>query len=879
MKRFFRLPFSRDRVRRDVETELNFHFEGRIEELMAGGMSRAEAEREAGRRFGDRALVEAEVEHIDVSAHKRRALRERLDDIDRDTRYAARGLARRPLYTLAIVVTLALGIGANTAIFSLVEAVLLRPVDVPAIGRLVVVHDDFPLMGLRSSGVSPLESVDLFARRDLFASGTAMVSEGAIATIAGEQTRVQGIKTLGDFFTVFPGRPLHGRLYGPEDSQVGRPPVVVLGYALWRQLGGDEAIVGKSLTLDDAPYEVVGIMPPTYAAPRNTAQYWRPFVMSGQWLDQKQTRATLVARFVGRMKDGMTIERLNTELRALAVRWAKQYYDMGGYTMLAKGFVEDQAGNLRPIVLALFGAVMFVLLIACANVASLQLVRAPGRAREIAVRTALGAGRAAIARQLVVESALLALAGGLAGIALGKAGLVWLTHLNLSQFPALKDLKLDGTVLAFTAGTVVLAGIVFGSAPALRAARVNMNDALRDSDRSASAGTSRHRLLRTSVIVQNALTLLLLVGAALTIRSLDRLVQTDPGFQPEHVTTFTISLPSQRYPTPESHLAFFRELNDRLKAIPGVQSTGLAAGVPFTGGAGSTPYKLASVPQQEGEPQRHANQAFVYGDFFKTMGIPIVRGRPFTEGDYSSGAAVAIVDDNLVRQSFGLRDPIGEEIEHGPKGTIVGVAKSVKLSDLAEVAHPLVYHNYSQTAWINTLTAVVRSPLPPDAMLRASRAVVRELDPGLVFLQPRALADRVAESLGPRRLATNVISGFAALSLILALLGIYAVMSYVVGERSKEIGIRVALGAQRAEIAWMVMRDGALLAGIGLAFGAGALVALAKLMQSLLYGVGVFDPVAIGTGVMLLAGITLVACWLPARRAVRVDPVVALRSE
>src|ERR1019366_6314943 len=525
--------------------------------------------------------------------------------------------------------------------------------------------------GLRSSGVSPLESVDLFARRDLFASGTAMVSEGAIATIAGEQTRVQGIKTLGDFFTVFPGRPLHGRLYGPEDSQVGRPPVVVLGYALWRQLGGDEAIVGKSLTLDDAPYEVVGIMPPTYAAPRNTAQYWRPFVMPGQWLDQKQTRATLVARFVGRMKDGMTIERLNTELRALAVRWAKQYYDMGGYTMLAKGFVEDQAGNLRPITLALFGAVVFVLLIACANVASLQLVRASGRAREIAVRAALGAGRAAIARQLIVESGLLAIAGGVAGIAVGWLGLRALTQLDLSQFPALKTLRLDGTVLAFTTGTVVLAGIAFGAAPALRAARADVHDALRNSGRGSSSGPGRNRFLRMSVVVQNALTLLLLTGAALTIRSLDRLVSTDPGFVPENVVTFALTFPAARFPTQAARYDFTRDLDARLAALPGVQAVGFGAGIPFTSGGGSTPYKLPDTPEQQGEPQRHANQAWIYGDFFKALGIQIVRGRAFTAQDYASPQHVVIVDENLVRQSFGTKDPIGARIEHGPSGIIV----------------------------------------------------------------------------------------------------------------------------------------------------------------------------------------------------------------
>lgn len=880
MKRLFRLPFSRARLSRDVDAELTFHLQGRIEELIAQGMSRENAQREAQRRFGDRVTVEAELERIDLATHKRRALGERFAALGRDTRYASRGLRRRPLYALAVIVTLALAIGANTAVFSVFKTVLLQPLPVYAIDRLAVVQGDYPLMNQRF-GVSALEAIDLFERRDLFTSATASSGIGATVVIGGEPTRLSGATTIGEFANVFGVLPMLGRFYRPEDSQYGRPAVLVLSHRLWQQLGGDSAVVGQILPLSDKPYEVVGVMPPDFNFPAQAA-FWRPLVLDSLVLNQEQSRGTVIQRFVGRMRDGLTIGQLAAELRALEDRWHQAYlsnYKVGGHRLVVTPLVDILAGQLKPIVIALLAAVTLVLLIACANVASLQLVHASGRTRELAVRAALGAGRGAIARQVVIESAILAVAGGVAGIALGILCLTWVTKLNIARFPALKDLQLDGMVLAFTAGTVLLAGILFGSAPAFRAARVSVNDALRDSTRGASAGVSRHRFLRASVVLQNALTLVLLIGAGLTIRSLDRLLRIDTGFQPENLISFTLSLAGQRYPEPEQRLAFFRSLDDRLRAIPGVRTVGFALGAPFSGSAGSTMYTLPGIPKQSGEGDRHANQAFVYGDYFRTMGIPIVRGRAFTAADYASGGHTIIVDETLVRQSFGDRDPIGAEIEHGPKGTIIGVAQSVKLNELSETPHPLVYHDYGHTAWVGALTAVVRSTLPPAITIKASRAAVAELDPSLPTTNARALTERIAESYGSRQFATRVLTGFAALSLVIALLGTYAVMSYVVSTRSREIGIRLALGAARAEIARMVLRDGALLGAIGLALGAAAFLALGRLLNALLFGVSMLDPLTLAGAVGLIAVITLVASYIPARRAVKVDPLVTMRAE
>jgi predicted permease len=880
MKRLFRLPFSRSRVRRDVDAELAFHLQGRVEELVAHGMPRVDAEREARRRFGDAGAVAQELERIDVETQQRRAFGERLAAFARDLRYGLRGLTRRPLYALTIVTTLAMAIGANTTVFSVFKTVLLRPLPVHDLDRLLVVQDDFPKMNARF-GVSSLESLDLFERRDLFQAATATRTTFGTVSIGDELTRLYGVQTLGDFAGVFGVQPLLGRFYDPAASQFGRAPVAVLSHELWQQLGGDSSIVGRIVRIGDQSYAVTGVMPAEFSYPRSP-QFWRPLVLDSLELDQARSRGTVINTFVGRMRPGLTKERVAAELRALAERWHQQYpgnYARGGHTMIVVPLVDLLAGQLKPIVIALLATVGLVLLLACANVASLQLMHTTGRARELAVRAALGAGRAAIARQVILESTMLAVAGGIAGLLLGLGGLTTLTKLNIAYFPALADVRLDRLVLLFTAGATVSAALLFGSVPALRTARVSVNDALRDSTRGSSAGASRHRFLRGSVIFQTAIAVTLLVGAGLTIRSLDRLLAVDLGFQADNAATFTFFLPRERYPEGHQRIAFLASLDERLRAVPGVQSVGFALGAPFSGSAGSTLYDLPGVPKLPGESDRHANQAFVYGDYFRTMGIPMVRGRAFTAADYAAGGHTVIVDETLVRQSFGGRDPIGQQIQHGLSGTIIGVAKSVKLGDLSEPAHPLVYHNYGRSPVTAAMTAAVRSSLPIDVLVRAVRTIVKELDPALAAPPVYALTQRVTDSYGHREFATRILTIFAVLALGLAVLGVYAVTSYVVASRTREIGIRIALGAGRAEIAWMVLRDGVMLAGVGLVLGTLVFTLSARFIRALLFGVGVLDPVALGAAVVLLAFVTLSASYIPARRAVRVDPLLTMRSE
>ena len=879
MKRRFKLPPHRDRIASDIDAELEFHIGVRIEELVAGGMQRADAEREVMRHFGDRRRVQEELERIAGSVERQRAWRDGIAAIARDTHYAVRALIRRPLHAVAIIGTLALALGANTAIFAVVDAVLIRPFPLPQIGRLAVVMGDLPQMNLRRTGVSVLEALDLSERKDLFDAAAAIQGQGAITVIGDIPARVAGSATVGDFWGLTGVKPLYGRLYRPDESQFGSAPVIVLSYALWQRLSGDTAIVGRTIALNDSLFQVVGILPRGFTYPRN-ATYWRPQILDSVVLNQTRSRGTITWRFIGRMAPGVSVERLGVVLPTVADEWHRNYtsnYVRGGHTLIAESFIDNQAGGLKAITIALFFAVLFVLLIACANIAGLQLVQAVGRSRELAVRAALGAGRAAIARQAVIESALLAIAGGIAGIALGKLGLWWLSQANVTQFPALRTLRLSGPVVMFTLGITGLAALLFGLAPAVRAMRTDVNAALRSLSRGATGSAGRHRFLRAGVMVQHALVLVLLVGAGLTTKSLSRLVDTDLGFNPDRVVIYNVVLPGARY-TRQQRVSFFSALYDRLRHAPGVEATGFALGVPFTGGGGSTSYSLKGPVERQGQTGWHANQAFVYGDYFATMGIPIARGRAFGADDHA-GAPVKIVDESLVREAFGNADPLGTVIEHGTQGAIIGVARNVRQFSIDETAHPLVYHDYGHAGYVSAMTGVIRSSLPIADINGLVRAALADLDPRLPFDGVQRMTELVDRSIGHRRFAAHLFGGFAAMALTLALLGMYAVMTYVVGHRTREIGIRLALGAQRSQVGRLVARDGVLMAGAGLGIGLVTYSAFGRVLQALLYRVTLADPLTLAGAIAIASTATLLACWIPVRRAVRVDPVVTLRNE
>jgi predicted permease len=759
--------------------------------------------------------------------------------------------------------------------------VLLRPVPAPALDRLVVVREDLAPLKLFDAPLSAGESVDLMNRRDLFRSSTAFGRRSRNLTGHGEPRRVSITQTIGDFFTVFGVQPHVGRLYRPEDSAEGSRRVVVASHAFWQELGGgDPRFVGRSIDLDGAGYEIVGVTPPSFRYPFGT-QLYTPYILDQRALSPN-ARHSLNWTFVGRLAPGVRHEQLPGELRAEVARWNAR---LGGYaegfSLVPVSFVKHIAGDLRAILLVLMGAVSLVLLIACANVASLQLVRAIGRSRELAVRLALGAGRGTIARQLLVESLLLSVAGALLGVLVGRALLGVVARWGAVEYRVLENVRLDARVLAFTAIVAIIAGLAFGVAPALRAARVNVQDALKNAGRGETMSADRHRFLRASVALQMALTVVLLVASTLTIRSLARLVATDPGFRPHEVMVTRVSLPGSRYPNAAARVTFFNTLLERLRATPAVQAVGLAAYPPFSGGGDSSPFDIDGVPKRPGEDERHANTQIVHGDYFRAMGIPLLRGRTFEPVDNNPEAPAAIIDEQLARQYFAPGvDPIGKVIRHGAgPATIVGIVGHVQHNELGDPPKATVYHYYPHYAWIDFMSMMIRTSLPPQAVAGQARAVVRQLDPALPLYDVKPMTQRISESVAARRLAITVLAGFAALSFLLAVVGVYGVMSYTTSQRTKELGIRVALGADPRAVVRLVLAGGITLAGVGVVIGAVVSLGLGGTLRALLYGVAPQDPATILLCVTALIGAAIVACYLPARRAARVDPVTALREE
>jgi putative ABC transport system permease protein len=725
--------------------------------------------------------------------------------------------------------------------------------------------------------------LDLMKRTDLF-DGVAGVTAQSLNLEGMESPqRVSVTRTFGPFFDVAAGRPLLGRLYRPEDSENGNARQVVLSHAFWQQaFGGDLGIVGRSIQLSGRSYEVIGVMPREFRYPR-VAQMWAPFT-----LDSSSTaisaRGSLFVNAIARVRPGITREQLAQALVAESRRWEELYEQDQRFrhTLFPTPFVEWLAGELRRVLLVLLGAVVLVLLIACANVASLQLVRAAERGKELALRAALGAGRRAIARQLLVESLVLALAAGALGAGLGVLTVRLLAKTAGAQYRLLQDVPLDARVLAFAAAVTVVAALLFGAFPAVRAARVDLHGALKESSRGASAGVSRGRFLQGSVVVQTALALVLLLGSGVMIRTLSALLESDPGFRAEERTTMTLSLPGSRYPNAATQHDFHDRLLARVGGLPGVQSAATAWGLPFSDAGSSTPFDIPGKPRQAGDPERHARFWFVGGDYFRTMGIRIVRGRAFrpTDTDPGEGPRAVVIDETMARQYFPNEDPIGRSIQQIGPGTIVGVAANVKHADLTEPDKATAYYFIPQLPWgAAGFTVVVRSALPGRPVAAMVQNAVKELDPMLPVYDVLPMAERVERSLGSRRLAMTVLTGFAALALLLAVLGIYGVISYTMSQRTHEIGIRVALGARPRDVTGMVVRSGLGLAALGLVAGTLVFLSVGRVLSALLYGVGTRDPVTLALCIALLTTVALCASYLPARRASRVDPIRVVRGE
>ena len=873
----FRLPFRRLHAD-DVDEELRFHLQGRIDELMAQGLSRERAEAEALRRFGDPIRIARELHAVDRSAERRRTLRDWIGTLSWELKLASRALTRRPGFLLVTVLTLALAIGANTVVFSALRGVVLQPLAVAEPERLVVLQQDAPALPLYGANLAVPEVLDLNRETGLFRAAAGWTPRSFNLTGTGDPNRIQGIATVGPFFEVFQLQPALGRLYSAQDSEGGNGRVALLSQAFWRgTFGARPDVLGQSVELNGVSYEIIGVLPASPGLLRNV-QIFVPYQI--QVRDrQPEGRGIWAVTAVGRLQDGIPRATLGTRLREVSRQWHERYggYDpASGHVLVGQPMERWLGGELRGFLLALQAAVVFLLLIACANVGNLQLVRATERERELAVRSALGARGGSLVRQLLLESGLLAVGGGLLGIGLAQAVIALLRGLDAPELGSLASLRVDGAVLAYSGFVMVAATGLFGLVPAWRIRRPDLHNLMRSGAPGSTGG--KQLVLKAGAVVQVALSLILVLGAAALVRSLGQLLRIDPGFEPERVATFRLALPASSYPEGSGRVAAFDAIGERLQAGPGVTQVGFINFVPFGPDRDSSPFRIVGRAPDPSGAVMHADMRFVHNEYFQAMGIPLRRGRLFERSDVRNSPWVAIIDQQLADEFFPGEDPVGRTINQGPDAIIVGVVGSIKHGTLQEEDKATVYYSYRQMSWVPSLTAVVRSSGPP-LTATALQAEVSAVDPRLPVFDVRSMEDRIEGTLGPRRAGTLVLTGFGVIALSLALLGVYGVLSYSISRRTRELGIRLALGAQAGSLVGASIAGGLALGAVGLGLGLAGFAGLSRWLGSLMYGVRVFDALTLVSGLIVLGlGIAL-ASAIPARRVVRVNPTEALRRE
>ncbi len=815
-----------------------------------------------------------------------------MDSLLQDLRYSLRRLLKSPTFSLVVVLTLALGIGANTAIFSAVNAVLLRPLGYGDPGRLVTIEHYYPSLGGMKAPVSAPGFVDYQHRARSIESMAVEVNWGPNLTGRGEPVRLVGARVSGRYFGTLEVPALAGRTLLPGEDSAGRDHVVVLSYGLWqRQFGGSAAVIGRSLSLNGESYEVVGVMPHGFRDVQNrNVELWAPLSFRPEQLtDDNRTNEYL--NLVARTRVEVPMEQAVAEMRTIAEQLKRQYPDqyMSDWSLMVTPLAQRMVGNVRPALLVLLGAVGFVLLIACANVANLLLARAAARSKEIAVRTALGASRDRLVRQLLTESVLLALAGGVLGLFLAFWGVRAIVAVNPANLPRAEEIGVDGPVMVFTLAISLVTGLIFGLAPALHTAAADLHGMLKEGGRGSAGDRSGQGLRRTLVVAEVALALTLLTGAGLLIKSFARLQGVDPGFEPDHLLTFNLALPPARYPSDTAQIAFFDQALPALAAVPGVRGVGATSVMPFSGGWTTGSFEIEGYQPPPKQPNPWGDIRVVSPGYFETLRIPLRRGRLLNDQDRAGAPPVAVIDEEFVRRYWPHDDPVGKRITFGPPAgaadtsarewiQVVGVVGHTKQEGLDAENRLQLYLPLSQTGR-PLLTVAVRTAGQPETYANAVRRAVRSVDPDQPIANIASMEELMAKSVGQRRLSMMLLSLFSGIALVLASVGIYGLMSYSVAQRSRELGVRIALGADRADVLRLVLRQGMVLAGAGILLGVAAAFALGRLIESQLYGVHADDPATI-IAVALLLGVTaLVANLLPAWRATRVDPAVVLREE
>ena len=806
-----------------------------------------------------------------------------------DLRYGVRVLLKKPSFTSIAIVTIALGVGANSAIFSVVNAVLLRPLSYLNSEQLVMIWGKLPAHGLEKLSASGPEFVDYRERNHALSSIAAYTSSGRNLTGAGEPERVTTTFVTAGFFSVLETLPWRGRTFVAEEDQPGHDQSVILSYSIWqRRFAGDDSIVGQSITIDGKVHVVVGVMPPDFEFPDADTQIWKPIAFTAEDLSEDE-RGSHYLSLIARMKPGVQFEQAQADVASIAAGLQKEHpghYEEGsGWSASVVGLHEETVGDVRLTLLVLLSAVGFVLLIACANVANLVLARTATRQREMAIRSALGAGRLRIIRQVLTESLSLSLSGGALGILVALWGKELLASLSPANLPRLKEVSIDSRVLLFTLAISVFTGLVFGIVPALQASNLNLSEALKESGSKSTASKSRLRLRGLFVVGEIALAMVLLVGAVLMIRSLNALQRVEMGFDPSNVLTMRLSLPRSVYSEPRRQRAFYDQVINRIEALPEVNSAGVVNFLPLSGTGNQ---RNISV---EGQPENPINVEFRISNpgYFRAIGIELRLGRLYDEHDRENSTYVAVVNEAFLRIFLPDQDPLGKRIKMGGMNSpfqwlsIVGVVKDLKHRGLDVEAKPEMYVPYSQPPlpdWnIQSMFVAVRTKNEPKGLIGAARGIVQEIDKDQPIYGVSTMQQLLGKSLAPRRFNMLLMGMFSAIALALASIGIYGVMSYSVTERTREIGIRMALGARTGDVLRMVVKQGVTLTLLGVGIGLAASFALTRLIESLLFKVSAADPLTFALIPILLTGAALGASVVPAHRATKVDPMIALRYE
>ena len=867
---------NKEGVDQELTEELRAHVDLLTDQKVREGLD-AEAARRA-------ALLEVGgVEQVKERVREVRSGRP-LDDLSQDLRYALRGLRKHRAFTVVAIITLALGIGANTAIFTVINTVLLRPLPYENPDQLVVLTET---VSERPAGVSYQNYVDWRNQNTVFDNVTALrPRESFNLTGAGESERLQGRLVSANFLSTLGIKPIRGRDFLVEDDQPSATPVAIISHALWqRRFGADENVIGKQLTLNNQQYTVIGITPPNFRFGAD-ADISVPIGLSAERFKLRGKDPGITA--FARLKQGASIDNANAELNTIAARLEQQYPDTNtGRRVRIESLRESVVGDIRPMLLTLLGAVGFVLLIACANVANLLLTRSAGRQREMAIRTALGAGRMRILRQLFTESAVLALAGGVVGLLLAIWGGSVLSSYIPEGIPRMTELAIDARVLAFTFGASLLTGVFFGLAPALQSAKTNLTETLKEGERNSSPGHNRAGKLL--VISEVALTLVLLVGAGLLVKSFWRLSQVNPGFNPQNVLAMQISINARPDEGPRVD-NFLTELKQRLKQLPGVQAVSVSNGLPFEG-ANFPPIVLEGNPAPPPGQDPSGLLYIVSPDYFKTMGIDLVRGRLFSSEDRKDTPQVALIDEVFAHQYFPNEDPIGKRFKlntpDAESREIIGVVRHVEHSSLEgrNTNTAEFYFNFDQLSlatlprYVRRVNLLARTTVEPLSLAGPVRNQISALDQNQAVFNVRTMEQALAQSVAAQRFSMILLAVFALLALVLAAVGIYGVISYSVAQRTREVGIRMALGAKTIDVLNLVIRDGLKLVFVGIVIGLAGALLLTRLMTTLLFGVTATDAVTYVTVALGLIIVALFACCIPARRATKVDPLVALRFE